>query len=120
MTSESTTFDRKSIRYVLGKSEDADSLACDCVAFANAQGGTIIIGFEDDQDSPPAGQRIPSDLAEHLKKRISQITVSVGAEARKCTHANSGEYVEMTIFPNQQSIAATCFKGACAKGVGAN
>jgi ATP-dependent DNA helicase RecG len=107
MISECATFDRKSIRYVIGKSEDTDSLACDCVAFANAQGGTIIIGVEDDKESPPAGQRISNDLAEHLKKRISQITVNVSTKAGKCTCDNGGEYVEITVFPNQQSIAAT-------------
>ena len=43
MTNEGLEFDRKSICYELNKHHDAGSLACDCVAFANVVGGTILI-----------------------------------------------------------------------------
>ncbi len=48
MSAESQSLDQKSLRYALGKHEDADGLACDCVGFANAAGGTILLGIEDD------------------------------------------------------------------------
>ena len=57
MTGENQSFEQKSIRYALGKHEDADGLACDCVGLANARGGSILLGVENDQDLPPSGQK---------------------------------------------------------------
>jgi ATP-dependent DNA helicase RecG len=68
MSSEGLELDRKSIRYVLDKHQDAGHLAADCVGFANAVGGTILMGIEDDQTEPPPTQRVPDDLPERLSK----------------------------------------------------
>ena len=106
MSTEGQTLDQKSLRYALGKHEDADGLACDCVGFANAAGGTILLGIEDGQDEPPASQRVADDHPDRLRNRISQITVNVGITARKVTSANGGEFVEIQVFRNEQSIAA--------------
>ena len=106
MSTEGQTLDRKSLRYALGKHEDADGLACDCVGFANAAGGTILLGIEDGQDEPPASQRVADDHPDRLRNRISQITVNVCITARKVTSANGGEFVEIQVFRNEQSIAA--------------
>jgi ATP-dependent DNA helicase RecG len=76
MSTEGQTLDQKSLRYALGKHEDADGLACDCVGFANAAGGTILLGIEDGQDEPPASQRVADDHPDRLRNRISQITVT--------------------------------------------
>jgi ATP-dependent DNA helicase RecG len=54
MSAEGQLGDQKSLRYALGEHEDADRLGCDCVGFANAVGGTILLGIEDGQDRPPA------------------------------------------------------------------
>ena len=51
---ENQLLDKKSIRYVLNKHKDARSLAADCVGFANAFGGVIALGVEDDAMLPPA------------------------------------------------------------------
>jgi ATP-dependent DNA helicase RecG len=107
MSPEGQVYDQKSLRYVLGKHEDADGLACDCVGFANAAGGTILLGIEDGEEHPPAGQRIDETLPDRLRKRITQITVNVGVAVRKAVAANGGEFVELQIFRNEQSIAAT-------------
>jgi ATP-dependent DNA helicase RecG len=106
MTAEGQTLDRKSLRYALGKHEKADSLACDCVGFANAMGGTILLGMEDGQDEPPARQRVAGDLPERLRKRMAQITVNVALTARKVVAENGGEFVEIRVFRNEQTIAA--------------
>jgi ATP-dependent DNA helicase RecG len=106
MSAENQTLDQKSLRYALGKHEDADGLACDCVGFANAVGGTILMGIEDGQNEPPANQRVPDGLPEKLHKRFSQITINVGTIARKITAENGGEFVEIQVFRNDQSIAA--------------
>lgn len=56
MAEETTTFDIKSLRTVLGKTADYNELAKDCVAFANAKGGNIHIGIEDGCQLPPKNQ----------------------------------------------------------------
>ena len=45
---EGSLFDRKSLKTIIGKRADFNELAKDCVAFANAKGGHIHIGIEDD------------------------------------------------------------------------
>ena len=44
---ECTTYDKKSLKTVQGKTADFQELAKDCVAFANAKGGYLHIGIED-------------------------------------------------------------------------
>lgn len=107
MNAEGQTLDQKSLRYALGKHEDADGLACDCVGFANAMGGVILLGIEDGEDEPPADQKIADDHPEKLRKRLAQITVNVSVAIRKVTCENGGELVEIQVFRNDQSIAAT-------------
>lgn len=107
MSIEGQTLDQKSLRYALGKHEDADGLTCDCVGFANGMGGMILLGIEDGQEEPPAGQNIADDYPDKLRKRLAQITVNVGVAIRKVVAENSGEFVEIQVFRNDQSIAAT-------------
>lgn len=107
MSLEGQTLDQKSLRYALGKHEDADGLACDCVGFANAMGGLIQLGIEDGQEDPPAGQVVPDDLPERLRKRLAQITVNVGVVINRAVAGNGGQFVEIQVFRNEQSIAST-------------
>ena len=46
MKAEDQYTDQKSLRVVKGKSANWSELAKDCVCFANARGGTILIGIE--------------------------------------------------------------------------
>ena len=62
MSLEGQLLDRKSLRAVTGKTADWGELAKDCVAFANALGGRLLIGIEDGEALPPAAQSIPADL----------------------------------------------------------
>lgn len=107
MSDEGQKFDRKSIRYVLGKSADAHGLAADCVGLANAAGGVIHLGVEDASREPPPDQRIPAGEADRLRKRLGQLTVNVGVEARLVRRANGGEFLEVSVFPNPHGVAST-------------
>ncbi|HLS99845.1 MAG TPA: RNA-binding domain-containing protein, partial [Porticoccaceae bacterium] len=62
MSQEGQLLDQKSLRSVIGKSADWNELVKDCIAFANATGGRLLLGIEDGQNEPPAGQQIPADL----------------------------------------------------------
>jgi len=55
MSVEDKNKDYKSIRKAIGKQADVKSLAETCVCFANAQGGELIIGIEDNENEPPIG-----------------------------------------------------------------
>ena len=77
MTLEGQAMDKKSLRVLTGGEGGLQELAKDCVAFANAEGGRLLIGIEDGDDEPVADQRIDSQWLERLPKRISQLTLNV-------------------------------------------
>ncbi len=111
---EGTEFDKKSIRVFATdpKKWAWRRLASDCAGFANARGGTILFGVEDNADAPPAGQRVPPELPDRLVKGIGQHTTNVHVRAGVRRHANGGEYLALDIIPSAKSIAATtdaCF-----------
>ena len=79
MIQEGQQLDKKSLRQITGRTADWDALAKDCVAFANAQGGRILIGIEDDAEGPSASQRIDAVLADTVRRKLSERTVNVVA-----------------------------------------
>ena len=97
MTPENQHFDRKSLRKVTGKTADWPALALDSVAFANAQGGSLLIGIEDGQNAPPPGQLIPPGLAETVAKRLRELTVNVELAASVATAANGAEFIDLRV-----------------------
>lgn len=72
---ESQTYDKKSLRAVSGKTADFEEIAKDCVAFANREGGHLVIGIEDDDELPLAAQHISEELKESVVKRINELTI---------------------------------------------
>lgn len=97
MTPENQHFDRKSLRKVTGKTGDWPGLALDCVAFANAQGGSLLIGIEDEQAAPPPDQTVPPGLTETVVKRMRELTVNVELAATVTTAANGGEFIVLRV-----------------------
>lgn len=103
MSLEGHLIDRKSIRTVSGKSANFSELAKDCVAFANAQGGKLLIGIEDGNELPPAGQNIAYDLLDTIRKRIAENTVGVVVAPQIVIAENGGEFVEINV---QRAVGA--------------
>ena len=97
MTKEGQHTDRKSLRTIAGKTADWDALAKDCVCFANGAGGRVVIGIEDGEGRPPAGQTVPPELLDRLRKRIGELTVNVQALPSLQRAANGGEFIELVI-----------------------
>ena len=54
----------------------ADTLRA-CVCLANSEGGRLLIGFEDGDGLPPAGQEIAPELPDAMLKRIGELTANV-------------------------------------------
>jgi len=104
---ENSLLDKKSISIVDGKKADFKELAKDCVCFANAQGGKILIGIEDNDEFPPKGQLIKDGIVEKINKKIAGLTFNVGMIATKKVSSNNAEYIELQILRTGQSIAST-------------
>lgn len=104
---ENSHFDKKSLSLISGSKANWRELAKDCVCFANSFGGIIAIGIEDDQDNPAPAQRISDELIAQLLKRIPSLAVNVGIVASKIVADNGGEFIELKIYRNSQSIAST-------------
>ena len=104
---EGLTYDKKSLRAVLGNNKDYDELAKDCVAFANSEGGHLAIGIENTEEIPDPGQIVPDGLKEEIVKRISERTVNVVTNAKIVTASNGGQYVDLEVFKSTVSFAGT-------------
>lgn len=106
MSQEGQLVDKKSLRAITGRNPDWNALAKDCVAFANAQGGHLLIGIEDDADTPLPDQRIDPALADTLRRKISERTVNVTVLPDIRRADNGGELLELGI-PRAMSVAST-------------
>jgi ATP-dependent DNA helicase RecG len=106
MTLEDQHTDCKSLRTITGKTADWEALAKDCVCFANGAGGRLLIGIEDGEALPPAGQMVVPELLDRLRKRIGELTVNVQALPSLQRAANGGEFIELVI-DRSPNVAST-------------
>ncbi|RZT38460.1 ATP-binding protein [Cupriavidus agavae] len=106
MSQEGQLLDKKSLRSIVGRTVDWAELAKDCVAFANATGGHLLIGIEDDQAMPPPDQRVPIGLDDTLRRKLAERTVNVVALPTIRTALNGGQYLDV-IIPRATSVAST-------------
>jgi len=104
---ENQTWDKKSLRAVIGNSKNFDEIAKDCVAFANKDGGHLAIGIENDDEFPPSKQRVDDSLKEQVVKRINELTINVAVVPRIVEAENGGEYLDLEILRSAASIAST-------------
>lgn len=106
MSLEGQLLDRKSLRSVTGKTADWPELAKDCVAFANALGGRLLIGIEDGEALPPAEQRVPTTLPDTVRRRLGELTVNVSVRPEVRVAENGGEFIELMV-DRSASVAST-------------
>lgn len=104
---ENSILDNKSLSVIEGKSANWKELSKDCVCFANSYGGKINVGIEDGEEQPKANQKINPKLIEDIQKRISSLTINVGIAPKIIRSENGGEYIELSVLRNNQSIAST-------------
>lgn len=106
MSLEGQLRDQKSLRAVTGKTADWAELAKDCIAFANATGGQLLLGIEDGEQEPPAGQRIPADLPDTLRRKLAERTINVTVLRDVARAANGGEILVLRV-PRSLAVAST-------------
>lgn len=106
---ESLTFDKKSIRSFTSQRNKCNwrEIAKDCVAFANAKGGAIVYGVENDSTEPPPDLRIQTSFCTYFEKQVGNLTRNVFVEATVQQHHNGGEFLHVKVFPSEKSIAST-------------
>ena len=97
MSQEGQLLDRKSLRCVTGKTANWNELAKDCIAFANASGGRLLIGIEDADDLPPAEQRIQGDLPDTIRRKLANCTVNITVLPSVITTPSGGQYIDLGI-----------------------
>lgn len=108
MAGEDKNTEYKSIRKVLGKQAKLSDLAEECVAFSNAQGGTIIVGIEDDSLIPPNNQLIDIEEVNSVMSGLHSLACNVSiTNPNIITHENGGMYFSFQIFPTNHTIATT-------------
>lgn len=105
---ENSNTEYKSLKKAIGQKSDVESLAETCVCFANAQGGTLIIGIEDKQSDPPLKQKINIEEMNKVMSRLRSLTDGVGlVNPEIISHENGGEYFIIKILPSSRTIATT-------------
>lgn len=113
MNEENKSTEYKSLRKIAEstgklKTEGIKDLSITSVAFANGQGGKIIIGIEDGAKEPPVDQKIAPKIANDTISRLKSLCFSVGFELSDIiTHDNNGEYFYINIYPSLKAIATT-------------
>ncbi len=108
MKPESQHLDKKSLRAVTAKTADWSELAKDCVAFANAQGGRLLIGIEDGESEPPADQRVSAEIIEKVRVRLAELTVNVSVVVQLChSGITDGQYLEITVSRSASPSSTT-------------
>jgi ATP-dependent DNA helicase RecG len=105
---ETQVIEYKSLQKIKTGDKGFKELAKTCVCFANAQGGKIIIGFQDKTQEPPANQKIPQKDINDTLERMRGLTFSVSLSPSDILkHSNGGEYFEILVYPSQKVVATT-------------
>ena len=90
------------------KTEGLRDLAITCVAFANVQGGNIIIGIENGETEPPQNQKIPKTLPTETVTRLRSLCFNVGIIQNEVeNYQNEGQSFSISIHPTLKSVATT-------------
>lgn len=108
MEIEHQTLDYKSVRKIRSGDKGFKDLSVSCVAFANAQGGTLYIGIEDDTLTPNQDQIICETEVNETVSRLRSLCFNVSLTSSELiTHENGGQYFKVMVAPSLKSIATT-------------
>ena len=108
MNTENQIIDYKSIRKIRTGDKGFKDLAVSCIAFANAQGGTLYIGIEDISLIPLAGQTITEEEINDTVTRLHSLCFNVSlSSSGLIKHENGGVYFKISVAPSLKSIATT-------------
>jgi ATP-dependent DNA helicase RecG len=105
---EKQTKEFKSIRKIRSGDKGFKDLAVTCVAFANAQGGTIFVGIEDESKDPLPDQVVDENEINDTISRLRNLCFNVSiAASERLPFGNGAQYFEVYVAPSLKSIATT-------------
>ena len=105
---EKQTKEYKSIRKIRSGDKGFKDLSVTCVALANAQGGTIYIGIEDETKAPLPSQIVEEEEINDTISRLRSLCFNVSiAASERLNHQNGAQYFEVYVAPSLKSIATT-------------
>ncbi|REC40902.1 ATP-binding protein [Chryseobacterium sp. 5_R23647] len=105
---ENIHLDYKSISFITRKNPDWNELAKDSVAFANREGGAILIGIEDGENLPPENQTIDNfTILEKIQNRIAELTIQVRTAVSVEKADNGSEYIKVSVFRSEDLASTT-------------
>lgn len=108
VSQEGQLLDQKSLRALNGKTTDWNQIAKDCITFANATDGRLLLCIEGGQSTPPADRHILSDPLDTVRRKLAESTVNVSVSVLLdiVTAPNGGQYVELR-SPRAMAVAST-------------
>ena len=105
---ESLSIEYKSILKIRSGDKGFKDLAITCVSFANAQGGMIVIGFDDKTKLPPIDQAIEQEEVNNAISKLRSLCFSVALVGSEVlTHTNGSQYFTIDVSPSMKSMATT-------------
>lgn len=105
---ETQVTEYKNIKKIQAGDNGFKELAKTCVCLANAQGGVIVIGYDDKLQEPPHEQKVTHKQINGTLEKLRGFCFSVGLSTSDIlTHANGGEYFEIKVYPSQKIVATT-------------
>lgn len=107
METEQQQIEYKSIRKIQTGDKGFKDLSVTCVALANAEGGMIHIGIEDNK-IPPPGQSVSiqqiNDTLSRMRSLCHDTTLNASGILK---HPDGGEYFILYVSPTRHAIATT-------------
>lgn len=107
---EKQTKEFKSIRKIRSGDKGFKDLSVTCVAFANAQGGTIYIGIEDETKAPQSSQIVEEEEINDTISRLRSLCFNVSIIAsERLNHQNGAQYFEVEERRDGFLFQESCF-----------
>ena len=107
MATECLNIEYKSIQKIRTGDKGFKDLATTCVSLANAQGGTIFIGFDDKTKQVPINQIIRIKEVNDAVSKLRSLCFNVAMTASNVLDENGSQYFKIEVFPSTKSIATT-------------
>ncbi|MDD4515734.1 ATP-binding protein [Massilibacteroides sp.] len=108
MDSEKQTTEYKSIQKIKTGDKGFKDLAVTCVAFANAQGGKIYIGYDDKKKKPLSGQTLSLLQVNDAITKLRSLCFNVALTSSEILNSETdSQYFIIYVYPSTKSIATT-------------
>jgi ATP-dependent DNA helicase RecG len=108
MDKERQTKEYKSLQKIRTGDKGFRDLSVTCVAFANAQGGNIYIGYDDKTCRPLPNQKVDTDEVNSAVTKLRSLCFNVALAASEIMHDDAdSQYFIINVFPSLRSIAST-------------